>query len=106
MSDVILQFGILATYKIICILTGLAFGYMGYRLFLADKMANTGNITTNYKEFKISIKNAAPGALFSLFGAMLICFTIYKGLAFNNFYQNKPSQNIPSIVLPDKPPFK
>lgn len=99
-------FGMLVIYKIVSLLVGLSFAYMGYRLFMADKTKNAGSLDASSGEHKISLKNAAPGIFFSLFGTVLIVFSVLKGISYSH---ETPHQEAASTaanrIIPDKPPF-
>jgi len=93
----------LSSYKIISLLVGLALSYMGYRLFMAGIWGNAGNMESNFGNNKIILKNAAPGTFFVLFGTIIISFTIYKGLEFDQYVNH---DNIISSVEDIKPEEK
>lgn len=103
---------ILATssYKIISLLLGTSISYMGYRLFLAGIWGEAGDVEAQFKDNKIVIKRAAPGTFFALFGAIVICLTIYEGLSLHD-YGNQSTENMIKIVkdksneLPENLPF-
>lgn len=91
-------------YKITCILVGLAFGYMGYRLFLADKVKAAGDVQFEHEKLKVKIGRAAPGTFFSLCGALIIAFTISRGIEFEQKTSHPPPGR--GALLPEKPPFE
>ena len=70
---------IVAAYKVACLLVGLLFGYMGYRLFLAGLETSAGDLEASSGERKIKLTRAAPGTFFALFGAAVIAATIAQG---------------------------
>ena len=72
----------LATYKIISLLVGSAFAYMGYRLFTKGIWGHAGEMEADFGNNKIVLKKAAPGTFFALFGAFIVAITIYKPLEF------------------------
>jgi hypothetical protein len=69
-------------YKIVSLLVGLAFAYMGYRLFMSSVWGQAGELDAQFGKNKILLKKAAPGTFFALFGAVVIALTIWKGLLF------------------------
>lgn len=71
-------------YKIICLIIGFASVYMGYRLFLADKTNPAGDVDATAHNYQLKLKGAAPGIFFSLFGTIVICFTIFKGSEYHD----------------------
>ena len=96
---------LLFSYKALSLLTGLAMCYMGYRLFLADKSHPAGDLTLKGAKYALSVRGGAPGVFFSLFGTILVCFSIYRGLSFDLGPQVSPPETAPPIrVIPDLPP--
>jgi hypothetical protein len=105
MEQVII-FGLIVLYKIIGILAGLAFAYMGYRLFLEDKIKTAGTIETGGNGYKLKVTNAAPGIFFSLFGTVVIVFSVMKNISYSHVATSDESApETKSRVIPDKPPF-
>ncbi|WP_206512315.1 hypothetical protein [Colwellia sp. Arc7-635] len=45
-------------------------------------MGDAGSAEGSFGDNKIIVKKAAPGTFFALFGAIVICVTIFKGLDF------------------------
>lgn len=99
-------FALLVFYKITCLVVGLVFAYMGYRLFLEDKTKPAGSLVAGGGSNVIKLTNAAPGIFFSLFGTVLIVFSVLKGFSFSHdAIVNGSSKESVSRVIPDKPPF-
>jgi hypothetical protein len=97
-------FALLIFYKVIVLVIGLCFAYMGYKLFLADKVASAGDLTTNDGNYSISLRGGAPGVFFSLFGAIMICFSLLKGVDYKSTpFSNQPGAD-PIKILPDQLP--
>ena len=71
-------------YKLVSLATGLAFAYMGYRLFMAGVWGNSGDMDAQLKDLKVVMKKAAPGTFFVAFGAIIVGSTVFKGLEFTN----------------------
>lgn len=105
MSHETFIFGMLVFYKVACLVVGWGFSYMGYRLFLADKTKPAGDLLAKNEKYALSLKGGAPGVFFVLFGTVLICFSIFKGVE----YSAGPSLSAPGTaslkLLPDEPPF-
>jgi|CXWL01.1.fsa_nt_gi hypothetical protein len=98
-------FAFLVMYKVITLLVGFGFSYMGYRLFLADKTLPSGDLETRYGEYALNLRGGAPGIFFSLFGTILICASIFKGIEYQKSNgQGNSTENIVDI-LPDQPPI-
>ncbi len=80
----------ITSYKIMSLLVGLMFAYMGYKLFMAGVWGNAGDMDAQLKDFKLVLKKAAPGTFFVAFGTVVIGFTIFKGIEFNNIQGSLP----------------
>jgi hypothetical protein len=101
----------LLLYKIVSLLVGLFFAYMGYRLFMAGVWGQAGELDAQFGNNKILLKKGAPGTFFALFGTVIVAFTIWRGLdistttttelnSLNKVSQSslsKPDNNIPEI---------
>jgi hypothetical protein len=99
-----LIFGLLVLYKIVCLIVGWGFAFMGYRLFLADKTNPAGDLNAKSGKYAFSLRGGAPGIFFSLFGTVLICFSIFKGVEYRGPQQPNSAAE-PLRTLPDRPPF-
>ncbi|WP_197027545.1 hypothetical protein [Marinobacterium lacunae] len=101
----------LTSYKIISLLVGAAFAYMGYRLFSAGIWGHAGEVEGEFGDNKLVIKKAAPGTFFALFGAIIVSITLYKGLEFKDYTNDSSVESYVEIIegdendMPEKPPF-
>ncbi|WP_323774693.1 hypothetical protein [Alcanivorax sp.] len=87
-----------AFYKIFCLLVGLAFGYMGYRLFMVGIWGSSGDVDASFGEIRLLIKKAAPGSFFAIFGAIIVGFTIFRGYEIHDLRgREEPSNEKPEI---------
>jgi hypothetical protein len=98
------SFSILVFYKIATMITGLALCYMGYRLFLFDKDRNSGNLEITHDKSSIKLYSAAPGIFFSLFGTIIICVSIFKGVGYKLERVDPDNLKGPEIVIPESLP--
>jgi uncharacterized YccA/Bax inhibitor family protein len=104
-------FAMIVVYRIMILLVGLAMSFMGYRLFLADKVNPAGDLVAKGGKYGLSLKGGAPGVFFCLLGTVLICFSIYKGIDYDAT-EAVPRKDAPALapaavtkVIPDKPPI-
>lgn len=67
-------------YKALSLLVGLLVVFMGYKLFIKGIYRDAGELQAEWNQNKLLLKKAAPGTFFSLFGAIIICFAVFKGL--------------------------
>lgn len=81
----------LTLYKLVSLLVGLFSIYLGYRLFVKGVWGNSGNLDAEFKGNRLTLKNAAPGTFFALFGVVIISFTLWKGLEFNKYTPHNSS---------------
>lgn len=99
----------LAAYKIASLAAGVILAYMGYKLFMAGVTGNAGSLAGGDGTKHFELKNAAPGTFFALFGAVVVCFTIFTKLDL----ETKPTQTTTQTIeinestqsLPQKPPI-
>ncbi|QTH72177.1 hypothetical protein [Pseudoalteromonas xiamenensis] len=100
-----------ASYKIVSLLVGSAFAFMGYKLFMAGVWGDAGDVEAKFRDNSLIVKKAAPGTFFALFGAIVICVTLFKGLELRDKSSNVSHVKVVEIVkedsdgLPEKPPF-
>lgn len=100
----------MTAYKIISLVVGLLFSYMGYKLFMSGIWGDAGDIDSKFGDNRIVIKKAAPGTFFALFGAIIVGATIMKGLEYDqsdrtNMLDVSAEQSENNVALPAKPPI-
>ena len=74
----------LTMYKIVTIFAGLAFAFMGYRLFISGIFAEAGELRTNWDNRSLVLRKAAPGTFFAMLGAVITCVSLWRGLSFED----------------------
>lgn len=84
-------------YKVVTLLIGLAFAYMGYRLFMAGVWGSAGDVDTQMKDLKLVMRKAAPGTFFVTFGTIIVCSTVFWGLEFTSDSLPQTKFNIAEI---------
>lgn len=72
----------LTIYKVVTILAGLAFAFMGYKLFIHGIFTEAGELHTNWENRNLILRKAAPGTFFALFGTLIVCTSLWRGLTF------------------------
>jgi hypothetical protein len=77
----------LTVYKLSSLAVGLALCYWGYKLFMSGvwgpkqgEFISAGEINAQFGDNRLLIKRAAPGTFFVVLGAVVLIFTICKGL--------------------------
>ena len=71
---------------------GTFFCYLGYRLFLLRVTTAESRFAAEWRGISIALNSTAPGMFFSLFGTVIISFTIMKGLNFDASLGLDPTQ--------------
>lgn len=79
----------LLIYKLSILFVGLIFGLCGYSLFVKGIFSQSGDLSITFNDNKILLRKGAPGIFFSLFGAIIICISVYKGFAIESNETNK-----------------
>jgi hypothetical protein len=97
------MYGIYALYKFAVLVAGVLFSYMGFRLFLADKVAAAGDLTANSGTYSLTLRGAAPGTFFCVMGAVLIVVSL---VVKKSDFEITNEETTPGIerVIPDRPP--
>lgn len=80
---------LLTAYKLAGIFAGLAFGFMGYRLFMAGVFEHAGNLEALFGKEHLILKAAAPGTFFAVLGCVIVVATIWRGLKFTEDQKGK-----------------
>ena len=60
-------------FRLFCLLIGLAFGYMGYRLFVIGMYEKGGELKAAFGDNHLTLKQVGPGVFFAFFGVLVIC---------------------------------
>jgi hypothetical protein len=103
MADNTVLLALVVSYKIFVLLVGLGMAYMGFRLFMADKIAPAGHLTGGYGKYSLSLKGGAPGVFFSLFGTIIIGISVFRGVVYDDLAVGLRRPPI-AQVIPDAPP--
>ena len=93
MDIVLAEVVAITIYKLCSLATGVMLSYLGYKLFMAGVWGNAGDAEGSFGDNKIIIKKAAPGTFFVLMGALVIGLTIFKGLDFTSYQDEKGTYN-------------
>jgi len=67
--------------KAVTILAGLAFAFMGYRLFVHGIFGEAGASNPSWENRSLVLKKAAPGTFFALIGTIIVCISLWRGPA-------------------------
>ncbi len=70
-----------SSYKLGSLAVGVAFAFMGYRLFL-KKLPDPqqgGEASASWSSMSLTMKKAAPGAFFAFFGTLITVVTVLQG---------------------------
>jgi hypothetical protein len=103
----------LVTYKIVILVVGFLFAFLGYKLFLKG-ISGGFKLSAEYKGVKADLISASPGIFFILTGTIIIGIGLYKGLTFEEVRPTGPPLSSgseesalakpPEIRLPRTPP--
>lgn len=101
-------------YKIACLFVGLAFCYMGYRLFLTgierggDDAKDKGGTPAKSEKYQWLVKiSKDPGTWFSIFGALIVIFAVcsdYRNTHRITTTSQTPAEELGKVQLPEKLP--
>ena len=91
MSDIHTMLMALTIYKVVTVLTGLGFAFLGYRLFIHGIFTEAGELRTNWDNRGLVLRKAAPGTFFALFGVIIVCVSLWRGLTFGDLGSHRDS---------------
>lgn len=74
-SDVFLYRGM---ERLLVVVGGLFFGYLGYKLFIFGVNEGNGKLETESQLFKLTFSGSGPGLFFMAFGALVLVFSIFS----------------------------
>lgn len=87
----------LTLYRLATVAIGLVFAYLGYRLFYRGVYDKAGDLKATWGERFLIIKQATPGTLFAIFGAIIISVAIWKGIDIERIRSTlPPSSKVPN----------
>ncbi len=67
-------------YRIVTVLSGFAFAYLGFRLFCLGISSKAGELKATFGENGLILRQVAPGIYFALFGTVIVGISIYRGV--------------------------
>jgi hypothetical protein len=71
-------------YKVTCVGVGFLCCFLGYRLFTLGIVKSAGSLDASVSGSKLSLKSAAPGTFFAVLGAVIVLFTVWRGISFED----------------------
>lgn len=69
-------------YRIVTLMCGFGFAFLGYRLFCLGLTKNAGEFRAAAGEKSLLMKSVAPGIWFAFFGTLILFISIWKGVDF------------------------
>lgn len=79
MSDFVRTVLIVTILRAVMVLAGVAFAYMGYRLFVRGIYDSTSDLHAVWADKKLAITKAGPGIFFALFGVVVVATSVWRG---------------------------
>ena len=78
MSDFTEALLIANIYRYVLILAGVAFAYMGYRLFVLGYFERSGELKLKFGDKHLLLKQVAPGVFFAALGVLAISVGFFR----------------------------
>jgi hypothetical protein len=69
----------MTAYRITILLVSFGAVYMGYRLFMAGVYEKAGDLKAAFGDKNLTLRQAAPGTFFSLFGCVILVVALING---------------------------
>ena len=90
--------GIVVFYRIVCMATGLAFAYLGFRLYEKGILNSSAELEAKLsKDMGLLLKRGGPGLYFELFGTVVVGISMYKGVQQTSF-RSETYRNVDSSI--------
>lgn len=67
-------------YRIITVICGLAFAFLGFRLFYLGISEKAGELEATFGDKGLILRQFAPGIYFALFGTIIVGISLYRGV--------------------------
>jgi hypothetical protein len=83
--------GIIAGYRLLSIAIGAVVVAMGYRLFRVGMFERAGELKAAWGDRNLTIRQAAPGTFFAIFGAVIVLISLWKGVSIEQTLPNTPN---------------
>lgn len=84
MSEFIQGITLIVAYRAFTIACGLVIVYLGFVLFRLGVYEKAGELKAAWGTKNLTLKQAAPGTFFALFGAAIITATVWRGIDFES----------------------
>lgn len=99
------MFAIHTLFRVCALAAGLLFALLGYLLFCKGVYEKAGDLTAAFgKDLRITLRAAAPGIFFALFGAAIAGYGLSRGVTFREgLLLNEPTAQIIEKVITGKP---
>jgi hypothetical protein len=78
---------VLVVYRITAIVAGLALCFLGYKLFVLGVYEKAGELKAAWGNHLLTLKQAAPGTFFALFGAFVMSLSLVRGITIDQLRQ-------------------
>ena len=73
---------IVIAYRALAITLGFGMAYLGYKLFRVGIYEKAGELKAAWGDKNLTLKQAAPGTFFALFGAFVVIVSLFRGVDF------------------------
>jgi hypothetical protein len=91
---------LLVCYHVVTLLIGLVLAYLGYLLFRSGVFEKAGDLKAAWGDKHLTLKQAAPGTFFALFGTIVMSVSLWRGIDFSEHMG--PTRRV-SAVAADAP---
>ena len=86
---------LLVGYHVATLLVGLGLAYLGYNLFCKGVFEKAGDIEAKFGQRHLLVKQAAPGTFFALFGAIVMCVGLWRGINISSEFSRGAGRSDP-----------
>jgi hypothetical protein len=65
-------------FRIVCLVAGLIFAYLGYRLYVKGVFDKTQDIQASFGNAKVALRHVAPGVVFGIAGIVVALLSVVR----------------------------
>ena len=99
MTEFIQGVAVIVLYRALTVICGLAIVYLGFVLFRIGVYEKAGELKAVWGTKNLTLKQAAPGTFFALFGAGVIAVTVWRGVDFSSVSSPASAELLASVLL-------
>src|SRR5215813_8827954 len=79
-------------FRVFCLIAGLGFGYLGYKLYVKGVFDKTQDIKASFGNAKVALRHVAPGVVFGVAGIIIAVLGVIRPIKTEQRSLTAPAQ--------------